>query len=149
MNSTEISAEHFFKTLYQRYQEHQRSESQTEMKPLVMSSKKSSLMLKRLVNPVTEAPPTTRPNQFNQFIETENDINFSGFNGTSNPKVPVEATQNPNEKPQPQPMSSQQVSYVDDEDMENDYSETEASGANKPNWNDTTILLNSDIDDND
>lgn len=153
MNSTEISAENFFKTLYQRYQELQKTESAIETKPLETSSKKSSLMLKRLVNPVTDAPSVTRPIVLNQFIgqviQTENDINFSKFNGTSDSKENLEATSIPNQKTQPQPMSQQQVSYVDDEDMENDYGETEASGGNKPNWNDTTILLSSDIDDND
>lgn len=161
MNSTEISAENFFKTLYQRYQDLQKSESQMDEEQVeaMKRSSSSSLMLRRLVNPVSDAPPppfVTGPSVYNQFAagaqdQTENDINYSKSNINSTPRHPIDTTQTPIVKPQLQSLSQQQVAYVDDEDMENDYSETEASGANKPTWNDTTILLSSysDTDDND
>lgn len=126
-NSTEISAENFFKNLFRRYQRLQRQEER-ERKLLrkALKSAKPSISPKPIENNDIDVDN----------LHPQNDTHsadLSKLNGTPTVATIVQ--------------SIEQNSYMDDEDMMNDYDESESSGANRLQLNETSSAYI--YDDND
>lgn len=118
-NSSEISAESFFKNIFRRYQRLQRQEE-----------RERKLLRKALKS--TKRPPTpTKPVDHNDIDEgTMNDMHRR--NGTQSTDVSARPTVTTIVQ------TIEQNSYMDDEDMMNDYDQSESSGANRLQLNETS-----------
>lgn len=126
-NSTEISAENFFKNLFRRYQRLQRQEE-----------RERKLLRKTLKS--TEPPNPSKPIEHKDIEVAE----LRSQNGTHSADVP-KLSSAPTAATIVQ--SIEQNSYMDDEDMMNDYDESESSGANRLPMNETSSAYI--YDDND
>lgn len=130
-NSSEVSAENFFKNIFRRYQRLQRQEE-----------RERKLLRKALKS--TKKPPLQSKSIDQNDIDDATMINLQSRNGThatdaaklSVPPTVVTIVQ-----------SNEQNSYMDDEDMLNDYDEGESSGANRLQMNETSSAYI--YDDND
>lgn len=119
-NSSEISAENFFKNIFRRYQRLQRQEER-ERKLLRKALKSTKLPIRAKTNDQNDIDGATMDNMQLQ-------------NGTHSADVP---------KSSPTPTAATIVqsidqNYMDDEDMLNDYDESESSGANRLQLNETS-----------
>lgn len=103
-NSSEVSIEHFFPDIYRRYQQYQQEQNavQTSVRQKGRSGKGAKYN-RRLHNPQKQRNKNTE-------------------------SIKVSTTE-PNQ-PMFQPVSKEQLPFVDDEDAENDYDQSEASGTN-------------------
>lgn len=128
-NSSEISAENFFKNIFRRYQRLQRQEE-----------RERKLLRKALRS--TKRPPTpTKPIDDHNDIDDGTMVGLHRRNGTQLPGVSGTPTAAAIVQ------RVEQNSYMDDEDMMNDYDESESSGANRLQLNDTSSAYI--YDDND
>lgn len=118
-NSSEISAENFFKNIFRRYQRLQRQEErERKMLRKALKSTKSP----------TQPEPITHTGI--------NEIDLHHRNSTPSTEMPkLAATQTVATSIV---QTIEQHSYMDDEDMMNDYDETESSGANRLQLNETS-----------
>lgn len=124
-NSSEISADKFFRTLFRRYQKLQRQKE------------RENGLLRKALNHSTKSPQS-QP----EIVAVEhNDIDFVTENIVENRNETHtgDATQSG--------QSNEQNVYMDDEDMVNDYDESESSGANRLQFNETSSVYI--YDDND
>lgn len=127
-NSSEISAENFFKNIFRRYQRLQRQEE-----------RERKLLRKALRS--TKSPLQTKPIEHNDIDDgTVNALHSQ--NGTHSTDV---STATPTVATIVQTI--EQNAYMDDEDMMNDYDESESSGANRLQLNETSSAYI--YDDND
>lgn len=126
-NSSEVSAENFFRNLYERYQRLQRQEKTqnkkqnknlntiTPLKSLFKAQVGSTVLNEQLATPVSTVGTTKQITPLPRATTTAN-----------NPAFIVQ--------------EKDPEAYADDEDLETDYDQSEASGANRMPVNDTSII---------
>lgn len=119
-NSSEISAENFFKNIFRRYQRLQRQEE-----------RERKLLRKALSS--TRLPAPTKTVERSDTSDVNDTLRR---NATHSPDVSATIVQ-----------AIEQNAYMDDEDMSNDYDESESSGANRLQLNETSSAYI--YDDND
>lgn len=124
-NSSEISADKFFRTLFRRYQKLQRQKE------------RENRLLRKALKHSTKSPQS----QPEVVAVEHNDIDFVTENIVENRNE----TQTGDATQSGQP--NEQNVYMDDEDMVNDYDESESSGANRLQFNETSSVYI--YDDND
>lgn len=133
MNSTEISAENFFSAILKRYREEQerlRQQTATNGQMVHTSSSLSTVSAHLAI-------------AMNEYEGPPKETSRMGASRSDDFIAPTSTSVTPTESSQPNAMS-----YMDDEDMVNDYDNTEGS-ASRPMWNDTAaafaILNENDI----
>lgn len=124
-NSSEVSAENFFRNLYEGYQRLQRQEK-TE-------NKKHNKNL----NTITPLKSLFKP-QVDRTLLNEQQATPISTIGTPKQITPLPKTTANNAAFVVQDKDPE--SYADDEDLETDYDQSEASGANRMPVNDTSII---------
>lgn len=130
-NSSEVSAENFFKNIFRRYQRLQRQEERERK------------LLRKALKSTKKPPHQPKPIDHND-IDDATMTNLQSRNGTRSTgavKLRVPPTVDTIVQ------SNEQNSYMDDEDMMNDYDEGESSGANRLQMNETSSAYI--YDDND
>lgn len=128
-NSTEVSAENFFKNIFRRYQRLQRQEERERK------------MLRKVLRS-TKSPSQPKPIEPSDIYDASvNHVDQRNATQTEMPKLSATSTAATIVQ------SIEQNSYMDDEDMMNDYDESESSGANRLQLNETSSAYI--YDDND
>lgn len=125
-NSSEVSAEYFFRDIYRRYQQYQKQERKDRVK--------TSKRMRMHKAPNTDLATNREKKIMESIRSTISTIDISS-NGRST-AVPLQTTTSNSFIMQ----TKDQVAYVDDEDLENDL---EASGLNRIR-NETSIAYNFD-----
>lgn len=126
-NSSEVSAENFFRNLYERYQRLQRQEKTRNKKHYKHSN--TIMPLKSLFKPQVDST------LFNEQPATPVSIVGTTKQITSLPRTTTIAN-----NPAFLVQDKDSEAYADDEDLETDYDQSEASGANRMPANDTSII---------
>lgn len=129
-NSTEISAENFFKSIYRRYQRQQQQEER-----------------KRRLTKTTHLPNI--PDLIASKLIAQNSDNIVDYHSNRNETNLLEEDRTSTTDMADLILSAkEQNSYVDDEDMGNEYDDIESSGANRLRMNDTIVSKNYNDNEN-
>lgn len=126
-NSTEVSAENFFRNLYERYQQLQREEKQPNKKH------------NKLLNTIMPLKSLFKPQVDNTLVNEQRTSPVSTV-GTTKQITPLSRTTATAHNPALIVQDKDSEVYADDEDLETDYDQSEASGENRMPINDTSII---------
>lgn len=128
-NSSEVSAEHFFRDLYERYQRLQRQEKTQNKKHSKKLNAITPLTLKSLFKP-----------QIDSTLLNEQHATPVSIINTTKQITPLPRTTTTANNAAFLVQDHNPEAYADDEDLETDYDQSEASGANRTPVNDTSFI---------
>lgn len=130
-NSSEVSAEYFFQDLYRRYQQYHQQE-QNE------------------VQTIRQKGRSGKGAKYNRRMQKQTQKQRDKAHEPL-PTIPSTETSTINRKTTNSPimLQTKDQAYIDDEDLDNDYDQSEASGANRIRINDTSVVYNFDSTNDD
>lgn len=127
-NSSEVSAANFFRNLYERYQRLQRQEK--------VANKKHNNNL----NTITPLNLLLTPQVDSTLLNEQQRATPVSIVGTTKEITPLPRTTTTANNAAFVAQDKDPEAYADDEDLETDYDQSEASGANRMPVNDTSII---------